>query len=356
MQSPTRRHRCSNIPVRHQRTIYPHAIDERYVEVLKLLEPYYGFKYLTIPWLHYLSNIPVEYSVFRKYLGCLRQHPNNYLVCPDKQNASPNVDRKTLVFELGERGLNVLIERGLVPKRRAPGSNRTLLKPTRNFPFAQHRSSSYYHEIIVDLGYFAPLQQFVRSNSTLRLLEFAQLMQHTNVPQRTRETEDPLLIQLKDSQLRFDGAPHLLIRKHPNEPTLTIGIPGIQVDRSTETLRQLDKHLLNAIEFIEDRKFDTHWGFDNCVIPFLFTSAARKEHALEFVRQERGRCAFLLFQTVPDIGLLRHFPRPEHYSPTYHYAEGEPVHSPSIRIFTNPWQRVGCPDFYLSTFSETPSY
>src|SRR5882724_6635048 len=189
MHSPTRRHRSSNIPARLQRTIYPHEIDERYIEVLRLLEPFYHFKYVTIPWLHYLSKIPVEYSVFRKYLGYLRQSPNNYLVCPEKQNASPNVDRKTLVYELGERGLNELIHRGLVPKRFSLKSERTPLKPTRNAAFALHRSNSYYHEVIVDLGYFAALHQFVRSNPALRLFDFAQLMQHRNVPICTRECE-----------------------------------------------------------------------------------------------------------------------------------------------------------------------
>jgi hypothetical protein len=355
VQNQKRRHRSSNIPVRPQRTIDPHEIDERYIAVLQLLEPYYQFKYVTIPWLHYLSNIPVEHSVFRKYLGYLRQSPNNYIVCPEQQNASPNVDRKTLVYELGERGLNELIRRGLVSKRHSPKRERATLKTIRNSSFALHRSSFYYHEVIVDLGYFAPLHQCIRSDPSLRLLDFAQLVQHPNVPQRTREARDPLLIQLKDTQLRFDGTPHLIIRKRPAEPALTIGIPGIQVDRGSESLQQVAKHLRNAIEFIEDRHFEHHWGFDNCLIPFLFTSATRKDRAMEFVRQERGQCGFLLFQTIPDIGLLRHFPRPEHYAPDYQYIDGEPSHPSNIRIFTNPWERVGCADFYLSTFSEEPS-
>jgi hypothetical protein len=354
--NPTRRHCGSNIPARLQRTIHAHEIDERYIEVLRLLEPYYHFKYVTIPWLHYLSKIPVEYSVFRKYLGYLRQSPNNYLVCPKLQNASPNVDRKTLVYELGERGLNELIHRGLVPKRHSSKSERTPLQPTRNAAFALHRSNSYYHEIIVDLGYYAPLHQFVRGDPNLRLVDFVRLIQHPNVPQQTREAKDPLLIQLKETQLRFDGTPHLLIRTRADGVMLPLGIPGIQVDRGTESFRQLTKHLFSAIEFIENRHFESHWGFDNCVIPFLFTSEARKLRAMEFVRQERGKCAFLLFQSIPDIGLLRHFPRPEHYASGYKYADGEqPVHSDGIRIFTNPWQRVGCADFYLSTFSENPS-
>jgi hypothetical protein len=126
----------------------------------------------------------------------------------------------------------------------------------------------------------------------------------------------------------------------------------VQVDRATETFRQVESHLLSAIEFIERRQFETHWGFDNCVIPFLFTNEARKNRAMDFVRQERGPFAFLLFQTIPDIGLLRHFPRPQHYTPSYRYGETEPVHPHNIRTFSNPWQRVGCSDFYLNTFSE----
>src|SRR5260370_10222573 len=225
MQTPTRRHRSSSTPVRSQRTISPYEVDERYIEVLRILEPYYHYKYATIPWLHYLSNVRVEYSVFRKYLGYLRQAPNHYLDCPEKQNASPHVDRKTLVYQLGERGLNELIRRGLVPKRYSPNAEQRPLKATRNFSFALHRSNSYYHEIIVDLGYFAPLHHFVRSNPHLRLLDFSKLMQHPNVPQSTREAKDPLLIQLKESQLRLNGTPHLLIHNRQNQPPLTDGSP-----------------------------------------------------------------------------------------------------------------------------------
>src|SRR5216683_4928469 len=192
MNAPIRRHRTSDTPIGTSRVINPFGIDDRYIETLKRLEPYYHFKYLTIPWLHYLSNIKVEYSVFRKYLGYLRQSPNNYLVCPEQQNASPNVDRKTLVYQLGERGLNELIDRGLVQQRYSPKKERAPLKPTRNFSFALHRSHSYYHEVIVDLGYFAPLHHFTRSNPNFRLINFVQLMQHPNVPRRTREADDPL--------------------------------------------------------------------------------------------------------------------------------------------------------------------
>src|SRR5215468_1058241 len=160
MKAPTRRHRSSNAPIGNHRTIAPHEIDERYIEVLRRLEPYHHFKFATIPWLHYLSGISVEYSVFRKYLGYLRQAPNHYIGYPEQQNASPNVPYKTLVYELAERGLNELIHRGITAKRHSPVPAKTP-KSNRNFAFALHRAHSYYHEIIVDLGYNAPLQHLV---------------------------------------------------------------------------------------------------------------------------------------------------------------------------------------------------
>ena len=135
---------------------------------------------------------------------------------------------------------------------------------------------------------------------------------------------------------------------------MPLGIPGIQVDRGTERdgFKQVETHLSHAIEFVEDRHYERHWGFKNCLIPFLFTKEARKNRAKEFVRRVRAKCSFLLFQTIPDLGLLRHFPRPEHYDRNYQYIDGEPVHPNNIHIFTHPWQRVGHPDFYLNTFDE----
>jgi hypothetical protein len=352
MHAPTRRHRTSDKPLGKLRKIDPHQIDSRYIEVLKRLEPYHYFKFLTIPWLHYLTGLGVEYSVFRKYLGYLRQAPNHYLVCPEQQYASPNVPYKTLVYELGERGLNELIRRGIATERRStdPGSKPSRAK--RNHSFALHRSNSYYHEIIVDLGYFAPLHHLVRSDANLRLIDFAQLMAHPHVPLVTRSASDPLLIQLKADTLRFDGTPHLLVRTREDGESLSIGIPGIQVDRGTESFQQVERYLAHAIEFVEGHHYEHHWGFDNCLIPFLFTKEVRKNRAMQFVREVRGNCPFLLFQTIPDLGLLHHFPRPEHYDKAYVYADDEPRHPDNIHLFTNPWQRVGYPDFYLNTFDD----
>jgi hypothetical protein len=352
MKTNTRRHRGSDKPIGRHRLIAPSNIDGAYLEVLRRLDPYLHFKFATIPWLHYLSGAKVEYSVFRKYLAYMREAPNHYIGCPEHQIASPNVDRKTLVYELRERGLNELINRRIITKRISPDPEAKPAKSKRNHAFALHRSNSYYHEIIVDLGYHAPLRYLTDKDPALRLVDFAELLKHPNVPAATRQSSDPLLIPLKYEQLRFDGTPHVIIRKRSDGVPLPLGIPGIQVDRGTETFEQVEKHLMHAVEFIENRHYERPWGFDNCLIPFLFTKEVRKNRAMQFVRQERGKCSFLLFQTIPDIGLMRHFPRPEHYDRAYNYIEGEVRHPDNIHVFTNPWQRVGYPDFYLNTFDE----
>jgi hypothetical protein len=273
----------------------------------------------------------------------MRSTPNRYIGCPEQQLASPNVDRKTLVYELRERGLNALSERAIIPKRTSPDPGAKPSRSQRNHAFALHRSNSYYHEVIVDLGYHAPLRYLADHDPALRLIGFAQLLEHQNVPAATRQSKDPLLIQLKNAQLRFDGTPHVIVRQRA-DGVFALGIPGIQVDRGTESFDQIQRYIQHAIEFVEDRHYERHWGFDNCVIPFLFTKKLRKNRALQYVRAERSRCPFLLFQTVPDYGLLRHFPRPEHYDPAYHYQDGEVRHP--------EWQRAGCPDFFLNTFDE----
>jgi hypothetical protein len=350
MKAASRRHRTSATPIGVTRIIRPYEIDERYIDVLQLLEPYHRFKYLTIPWLHYLSAIPVEYSVFRKYLGYLRTDPNHYIKCPEQQIASPNVPYKTLVFELAEKGLTLLRDRGLAPEPIQSKTDGT--KKKRSKSFAEHRAHSYYHEIIVDLGYYAPLHHLIRNDPTLRLIDFARLRTHENVPHTTRVAADPVLVHLKQAQMRFDGTPHVLVKSRHDGVRVAIGIPGIQIDRGTETFESLEKHLRHAVEYVSDRHDAKLWGFDNCVIPFLFTIVSRKTRAMAFLSELRSSCPYILFKTIPDLGLLHHFPKPDHYDSGREHQADEWVPPPDIHVFTTGWQRVGYPDFFLNTFDE----
>jgi hypothetical protein len=349
MKPPTRRHRHSNKPLADPHAIDPRFLHDRQLQALKWLEPYHYCKYATAPWLHFLADPKVEYSVFRKQLGYLREEPNNFIGCPDQQLASPNTNYKHLVYELRERGLNELVRRGLTTKRVKLEPETRPKKRRRSRAFAYHRAHSYYHEIIVDLGYYLPLRYLIAADSALRLIDFTQLLQHSKVPAATRKSPDPLLVTLRDADLRFDGTPHIIARRARDGDEYSLFLPGIQVDRGTETFAKVETHILHALEFVDGHHYERHWGSGNCVIPFLFTKAARKDRALKFLQQHRGKCAFLLFQTIPDLGLQPHFPRPQHYDRSYQPRDGEWVPPEAIHIFTQPWQRAGLPDFDLLT-------
>lgn len=349
MQPRTRRHRHSNKPLAGPRVIEPRFLHDRYVRALKWLEPYHYCKYATAPWLHYLTAPNIEYSVFRKHLGYLREDPNNYVGCPDQQLASPNTNYKHLVYELRERGLNELIQRGLATKRVTLDPETRPRKRRRNRAFAYHRANSYYHEIIVDLGYYLPLRYCIAADPALRLIDFGQLLQRPEVPATTRESRDPLLITLRDAEMRFDGTPHIVVRKSSDGKEYSVFLPGIQVDRGTETFAKVETHILHALEFVDGLHYERHWGASNCVIPFLFTKTARKDRALEFLHKHRGTCAPLLFQMIPDLGLEPHFPKPQHYDRSYQHRHGDWAPAETIHIFTRPWQRAGLPDYDLLT-------
>jgi|GEM_PF-4387613 len=349
MKPATRRHRTTDKPLNKLHVIAPECLHARYIQALQWLEPYHYCKYATAPWLHFLSDPDIEYSVFRKYLGYMREEPNHYIGCPEQQKASPNTNYKHLIYELRERGLNELIRRGLATKRHPLNPEAKQKRRRRNRAFAQHRANSYYHEIIVDLGYYLPLRHLVASDPALRLIDFVDLAQHNKVPIATRASRDPLLITLRSVEIRFDGTPHIVARKGGDGEEYSLFLPGIQVDRGTETFAKVEQHILHALEFVDGRHYERHWGFTSCVIPFLFTKQARMDRALEFVQRQRGKCASLLFQTIPDLGLEPHFPQPKHYDSNYRYQDDEWMPPDGIHVFTKLWQRAGCPAFDLKT-------
>ena len=347
METPRRRHRASTEPPPGRKI--GHAVkrlSDRQIAIFALLDPYLGFKYLTTEWIRYFAGGAYIYN--SQALGWLQEKPNCYLVRPSQPKASPNFLAKQAVYELGERGFGELVERGLaaVQSNRASG---------RIYPDSSHRSNSYPHELIVDIGFYAPLRHAVDRAPNVRLVPFAQLLKHDEVPEATRLAEDPLLITLRDAgeqtfnvSTRFDGTPFVLVVTLANGQEENRCVPGLQVDRGTRTLATLEQHVDHAVEFVRGRHYVRHFGFDTCLIPFLFTEDARKRHTMRYVEKRYGPCKFLLFKLIPDFHRdLHHFPKPAHYDPAYRYAAGEWRPPDTIHVVTTPWERAGHSDFNL---------
>ena len=97
-----------------------------------------------------------------------------------------------------------------------------------------------------------------------------------------------------------------------------------------------------------EKHYARHFGFDSCLILFLFTEESRKRHSMTYVEKTYGPCKFLLFKTIPDFHTdLDHFPKPDHYDRDYQYAADEWRPPDPIHVISTPWQRVGHPAFHL---------
>lgn len=347
MEKPRRRHRASIAPPAGRKR--EHAVkklSDRHIATFALLDPYLSFKYLTTEWIRYFVGGAYIYN--SQVLGWLQEKPNCYIARPPQQKASPNFLAKQAVYELAERGFRELVERGLA----ASQSNRS---SGRIYPNSAHRSNSYPHELIVDIGFFAPLRYAVDHATNVRLVSFADLLKHPEVPEATRRADDPLLVTLRAADqhcfevvTRFDGTPFVLVITLADGTEENRCVPGLQVDRGTRTLATLREHVDHAIQFVRGKHYARHFGFDTCVIPFLFTQQSRMRHVTAYVEKTYGPCKFLLFKQIPDFHQdLDHFPKPAHYDRSYQFTDDEWRPPDTIHVITTPWQRVGFPDFHL---------
>jgi hypothetical protein len=304
---------------------YPELLDR---QLLQLADPFLNFKALTIPWFVEFTNS--EYTWVRKRLRRLTNPPNYFMYRPKDQYHTINADHKTLFYGLAERGFTHLVEKGLA----YPHSER---KDGRQLPNVRHRANSFWHEVGVDMGYYAPLiYRAMHSQGTFNVIDFAELYSG-HFPDKLRTSSDPLLITLFAATegtpavtMRLDGTPHVIETDNRHSC-----IPGIQFDTGTKSIRKLEIQIDQAMIFIEKELYRA-WGLDNVLIPFLFTTKTRREHARRYTAQKYRRSLSLLFGEAPDFSELLHYPLP------------------SDAPIRQPFQRAGYPDFYLSTLSEKP--
>ena len=66
---------------------------------------------------------------------------------------------------------------------------------------------------------------------------------------------------------------------------------------------------------------------------FVTTNPKHLTNMMALTHELIGPCTYLLFKCVPDWAHAANFPTPGGF------------------MLTEPWQRVGHPDFFLSTFS-----
>ena len=94
--------------------VYP---TERDIEIFKLLA---RFRYLPSNYIH--AFIGGNVKALTRRLNLLSRRPNLYLARPHQQRENASANHRPLIYELDERGIRVLRERGACPP--AKGSSR----------------------------------------------------------------------------------------------------------------------------------------------------------------------------------------------------------------------------------------
>ena len=292
------------------------VLQERDRELFELLDPQYAFKFLTTSWIAYLFGIyDDEYAYDGLQRRLAKLFHAGYLDRPERQRYSPNTNYKDFVYERTDKAARLLGS--------APG--------------AGHRSNSYPHEILADLGYQAPLHAAAKAKGWT-LIHAKTLMSGASFTVRTKDGVRSLGFPDSTRQSRtpfwgdMDMPPHLIDRGDD-----LIFIPGIQVDRSTESLRNINpkdpkrttltKHLDEIISFHQCKLFQSYYGFSSAIYPVITIDEPHELNARNYIQDRIGKCGYIVFKTIPDIAYLDHFP------------------APSAEIITTPWRRAGMADF-----------
>lgn len=157
--------------------VYP---TERDIEIFKLLT---RFRYLPSDYIHAFVGGNGKALSYR--LNLLSRKPNLYLARSVQQRQRADANYRPLIYELDDRGVRVLRERGLaVP------------------PKAQRRNFS--HDLLIS-RITASIELGCRENSAIRLIGLHEILDNETTPAALRAAPIPSAINVSYS---FRGQPH----------------------------------------------------------------------------------------------------------------------------------------------------
>lgn len=293
-------------------------------DVQRIFLPLARYRYLPADYLHALAGGSLDYLVNR--LALLARKPNCYVVRPQQQRANASANCRRQIYELSEKGVRLMHERGLTYQR--------LRTPT-----------NFAHELMT-CQLIASFELGARETQN-RLIAWTEILQSENLPEATRRATQPFHIPVMASiggasiatHVVADGAPFGIARLVEGRTTYFF-CPGIEADCGTEPIDSSDFQrsslfkkfvLYGAIEAQGIHR--SHFGFPNLYVPFITTNGARLASMMKLLdRMTHGAgTKNILFKTFPA------FTSPD-----------KPL-APSGHMLTEDWQRVGHPPFNFLT-------
>jgi hypothetical protein len=272
----------------------------RDLDIFRLLDPEYGYRYLPSHWIH--AFVGGDQLRVAKRLGRLARTPHCYLARHQNWYKHAVYERTAKAdVQLGERRVR---DRD---------------------PFA--------HRLLEDLTQ-ASIELSVLAAPATKLVTWRELAATGKIPLPTLDSARPHDIPLRHGKLIPDGKPFAIVR---NERWLFV--LGKEIDRATEPLiastarRSIKQKFEHYRECFDDRRYASHYGFPNSVVLFVTTSLARMTSMMRLCEAVIGPCSYLLFAHTTDWANAPRFPSPN----------GD---------LLGPYERVGHPPLHLATFGE----
>ena len=298
--------------------VYP---TERDIELFKLLARY---RYLPSDYIHaFLGGNP---KALARRLNLLSRKPNLYLSRPPQQRDNASANHRPLIYELDERAVRVLRERGAsLP---AKGSSRY-----------------FAHELMVS-QITASFELGTKEHAHIRLIPWSEIIASEHTPNATRESPSPASIPvtflLRGEQVSFnlaaDAQPFGLERAIAGKRTYFF-FPGIEADCGTEPLEASDadrasiaKKFAAYTAIAEQGIFRTHFGFPNFFVPFITSTSVRMCSMMRLLERMAGESGSKLF-------LFKTFPA---------FTSFDPPPKAGGRMLSEPWLRVGHPPLLMT--------
>lgn len=286
-------------------------LTDRDVDIFRCLARY---QYLPTDYVH--AFVRGDYKSLTHRLNLLSRKPNLYINRPHQQREHAEANYRKLVYELDSRGAQELRDRDIpVAKKR------------------DHRN--FAHELMV-CQILASIDLGTITDPRIKLIRWPTILASNKVPDATRRLTNPLSIPVGDHRRIPDGEPIVIVRQF--EPTTFIflvqeGDCGTEPIDATDSDRSSIRRMFeDYLTIIEQRIYQTHFGANTFMVAIVTTNEARLNSMMALLaRMNPGQSAKRF--------LFKHIPVFTSYKPS----------APATgHMLTEPWRRVGFPDFYLN--------
>ena len=286
-------------------------LTERDINILKCLARY---QYLPTDYIHAFTRGDYKSLIHR--LGLLSRKPNLYINRPQQQREHAEANYRKLVYELDNRGAQVLRDCDIPVSKK---------KDHRNFA---HELMVCQIAASIDLGTIA--------DPRIKLIRWPAILASDRLPDATRRLANPLSIPVGDHRKIPDGEPIVIVRQF--EATTFMFLVQ-EADCGTEPIDATDndrssirRMFEDYLTIIERRTYQTHFGANTFMVAIVTTNETRMNSMMALLaRMNPGQAAKrFLFKHMPVFNS---------------YKQSAPA---TGHMLTDPWKRAGFPDFYLN--------